>query len=331
MVAVPASFTGTRRVRRYFKDRTEALAYVISIRQTGFVVAETAKASPGAPTVAECAALWVARHESSGIDSRSIRYVLDRLVARHGRDPVDGVGHREIDAWLQSLADREGLAPTTCHNHWRITRRFFNYCRDFLEVVSKNPFAKLKERPVQHKHPAILTPEQMSTCLDQCHGVQNNHRLGVRNDHRLTAYLCLGGFAGMRTAEILRQRWEDIDWSGGEIYVRQPKRVAAWRPRHVEILAPLRRHLEPVALPDGAIIHGGIHALYLLRREMMDRLGWGKWPSNCLRHSFRSYHAAYFKDLPRTAREMGHAVINTTFYTYGASAQRAAAAAWWEL
>ncbi len=47
----------------------------------------------------------------------------------------------------------------------------------------------------------------------------------------------LGGFAGLRTEEILR--WpvgKDIDWDAGEIYVRNPKKVAGWKPRNVEIL-----------------------------------------------------------------------------------------------
>ena len=36
MVAVPADVTGTKRVRRYFKDREAALAYVITLKQKGF-------------------------------------------------------------------------------------------------------------------------------------------------------------------------------------------------------------------------------------------------------------------------------------------------------
>ena len=40
MVAVPANVTGSKRVRRYFKDRETALAYVISVKQQGFLGAE---------------------------------------------------------------------------------------------------------------------------------------------------------------------------------------------------------------------------------------------------------------------------------------------------
>jgi integrase len=323
MVAIPASTTGSKRVRRYFKDRESALAYVISVKQQGFLGAEgqqgTSSSSNSRVTLGECAALWIARHEQDRLGYFQIRMVLNRLVARHGRDPISAVDHRELDAWLRSL---HGLAPVTQHNYWRVTRRFFNFCRDFLEVVTRNPMSKLQQPRLEHQDPAILTPEQMRACLAYCSEVQN---------HRLTAYLALGGFAGLRTAEILRQQWSDIDWDADEIYIRQPKRVGGWRPRHVEILPALRRHLEHLALSEGKVLSGGQRTLYLLRRQMMDRLTWDKWPNNCLRHSFKTYHAAHFRDLPRTQLQMGHSGIGMTAYVYGTPATRANAAAWWAL
>jgi integrase len=207
------------------------------------------------------------------------------------------------------------------HNHYRIVRRFFSFCQDFLEVTPRNPMRKLQEPRLEHQEPEILTPEQMRACLAYCSEVR---------DHRLTAYLALGGFAGLRTEEILRQRWEDIDWEHGEIYVRQPKRVRGWRPRHVEILPALRRHLEHLALKEGMILDVR-RSLYLPRRALVNDLGWKTWPSNCLRHSFKTYHAAHFQDLPRTQLQMGHAGIGMTNYTYGSPATRANAAAWWGL
>lgn len=160
---------------------------------------------------------------------------------------------------------------------------------------------RLQERRLEHQDPEILTPDQMRACLEAADG-----------ERRLLAYLALGGFAGMRTEEILRQSWSDIDWEAGEIYVRQPKRVGGWRPRHVEILPALRRHLEHLALKEGKVLPGGQRTLYLVRRAMMDKLGWEVWPRNCLRHSFKTYHAAHFQDLPKLAVQMGHAGSSLT-------------------
>jgi integrase len=321
MVAVPAALTGTKRVKRYFKEREAALAYIITLKQRGFLTVEEPQG--GKATLGECAALWLARNEAHRGTFFQCRQVLTPLVARHGRDPVDAVTHRQLDAWLRSVS-LSGLAPATVRNYWRITRRFFNFCRDFLEVVARNPMVKLTEPRNEHRDPAVLTPEQMKACLEF------SVREG-KTGNLLTAYVVLGAFGGLRTEEILRQRWEDIDWVSGEIYVRQPKRVRGWRPRHVEILPALRRHLEPIAAENGVVILGGLRQLYLARRELRHRLGLRAWPKNCLRHSFRTYHAAHFQDLPKLALQMGHASLGMTAYVYGTPATRVAAASWWAL
>jgi integrase len=321
MVAVPAVITGTKRVRRYFKEREAAAAYVIRVRQQGFLGAEEGQGTNGGAgktTLGECAALWLARLQEHRPTFFQCRQVLNRLVARHGREPIDVVGHRELDTWLRSL---KGLGPVTVHNHWRITLRFFGWCQDFLEVIPRNPMKRLQERRLEHRDPEILTPEQMKACL-----------VAAAGERRLIAYLALGGFAGMRTDEILRLPWADIDWAPGEIYVAQPKRVSGWRPRHVEILPALRRHLEPVALTDHKlVVPGGQRTLYLLRRELMDQLGWDAWPRNCLRHSYKSYHLAQWQDRSRLAEQMGHSDGDMARYSYGSPVVRAHAAAWWEL
>ena len=206
-------------------------------------------------TLGEAAALWLARNEKYRGTFFQARQVLSPLVARHGKDPLAAVTHRELDAWLRSLRN---YSAATVHNYWRVTRRFFGFCQDFLELIPRNPMRRLQEPRREHKDPAILTPEQMRACLGS--PVCQSKTGGL-----LTAYLALGGFAGLRTEEILRQQWEDIDWPAGEIYVRNPKRVAGWRPRHVEVLPALRRHLEPVALKEGPVILGGLRTLYLSR------------------------------------------------------------------
>ena len=182
-------------------------------------------------------------------------------------------------------------------------------------AVTSSPSANVAVKPGSSS-----AVSQMRACLE-----------AAGSERRLTAYLALGAFAGLRTEEILRQQWEDIDWIHGEIYVRQPKRVRGWRPRHVEILPALRRHLEHLALKEDKILPGARRSFHLLRRALMDKLGWSKWPSNCLRHSFKTYHSANFQDLPRTQLQMGHAGIGMTNYTYGSPATRANAASWWAL
>jgi integrase len=56
-----------------------------------------------------------------------------------------------------------------------------------------------------------------------------------------------------------------------------------------------------------------------------------KWPNNCLRHSFASYHLAHFRDAAKTAFEMGHESPKLLYQTYGNCVTRREAEQWWGL
>ena len=130
MVAVPQAITGTKRVRRYFKDRGAATAYVFRVRQEGFLTAEGPPGAPGKTTLGECAALWLARHEEYRPTFLQIRQ------ARHGRDPIDAVGHRELDAWLRSL-NGNGLAPVG-----EVPKLFLAFFpKSFFTIFPRNPLS----------------------------------------------------------------------------------------------------------------------------------------------------------------------------------------------
>jgi integrase len=335
MVPVPKAFTGTKRVRKYFATKDEAGMYIARIIAGGYVHADTREVTVGKTTVGECAEVWMARHEDKKPTLKQIRQPLSSLIARHGRDAIDQITHVHLDAWLRSIK----LSPTTKHNYFRITRRFFSFCHQWLEVIPRNPMMKVPRPKKEFQDPEILTPKQMQACLDVAEAEGNLP---------LIAYLCLGGFAGIRTEEILRMDWDDFNWTNGEVWVRKPKKVGGWRPRSVEMLPALRRHLDWIAPktahqitieieqqspghPTRKVVPGGQRSLYLARRAMMDKLGWKEWPYNCLRHSYKSYHLAVFQDLEKLRVQMGHSDQNMTRYNYGAPEVRAVAEQWWAL
>jgi integrase len=323
-VFVPKSITGTRRARKYFRSPEEAAAYIVRVKREGFANADNRKAAaePGKLTVGEVTAMWLARHEDKdGKTKTQVKRVLGSLDLAFGRKAIESISHRELETWLGSV----GGGYVNRLNYHRIARRFFGWVHQWLEAIPRNPMVKVRKPEGERNSVEILTPEGMRNCLESV------KLLDAPEDLRMTAYLALGGFAGIRTEEILRMSWEDVNWQSGEIYVRQPKKVKGWRPRWVEILPPLRRHLEPIALKDGKVFPGGQRSLYWARRDLMDWLFWEEWPDNCLRHSFKSYHAAEFQSVEKTQLQMGHADKSMTQYQYGTPEARAAAAAWWAL
>lgn len=328
-VAVPASITGTRRVRKYFATRSEADAYLVRVRTRGFTNAEQ-RADAGKVTLAECADTWQARHESKARGTFfQIRRVLQSLRDKHGQDAIELLTHRELEVWFAGI----GGSIINRRNYYKIASRFFDFCKDWLEVIPRNPFIKISLPEMVHKEPEILSPETMRKCLIAAgSGAPDVFAPKSREDLQLLAHFCLGGFAGLRTSEILNLHWEDILWQKGEIYVRQPKRVKGWRPRYVEILPPLRRHLETAALKSGRIgVGAGMWKLHAARKSMLTAIAMDHWPANCLRHSFKTYHAAHFQDLGKLRLQMGHSDENMTRYAYGTPEVREVAAQWWNL
>jgi integrase len=314
--------TGTRSARKFFATEDEAVAYVVRVKQQGFQNADDRRGSlqPGQFVFSECSAMWLAKQRGKK-GFTMVKRVLRSLDKQFGRRAIETITHRDLDSW----SDRIGGGYVNHLNYHRIARRFFKWAHEWLEAVTVNPMVKVT-KPTGERHPVeIFTPDAMLDCLAAA------TLLDSPDDLRLTAYLCLGGFAGIRTEEILRMDWEDIDWLSGEIYIRHPKKVRGWKPRWVEIMPALRRNLESVALKTGKIVPGGQRTIYCARRDVMDYLFWDRWPKNGLRHSFKSYHLAQYQDAEKTQHQMGHADKNMTKYQYGTPEARRAAVSWWAL
>lgn len=120
----------------------------------------------------------------------------------------------------------------------------------------------------------------------------------------LAPFIALAGFAGLRTAEILRQDWKDIDLKRRFIRVTAAKGNTAQK-RLVPISANLVDWLAPYARPLGLCCEYSNIANVLARLATNANV---KWKHNGLRHSFISYRAAQTRNIPQVAMEAGNSV-----------------------
>jgi integrase len=67
---------------------------------------------------------------------------------------------------------------------------------------------------------------------------------------KFVPFVALGAFAGLRTAEIHRLEWQDIDFHGGHIIVGKHKAKTGQR-RIIPVLPALKAWLEPLAQLQG--------------------------------------------------------------------------------
>lgn len=116
-------------------------------------------------------------------------------------------------------------------------------------------------------------------------------------------FLVIGAFAGLRSAEIARLDWSEVNISRRFIEVTAAKAKTASR-RIVPIVENLAVWLAPYAKPSGPVcelVRPEKHAYDCTARKA--KL---KWKRNGLRHSFVSYRLAVVKDAARVALEAGN-------------------------
>ncbi len=131
-------------------------------------------------------------------------------------------------------------------------------------------------------------------------------------------------YCGVRPAEVQRLRAEDIDWQEGVVRIRPTvSKTGGGR------LVPLR-FPRPLAEPPPAVAaFPGIPRGWQRRwRALRRAAGFTQWVPDVLRHTFASYHAAHFRNLPALQLEMGHrdCALLRSRYVSVAGVTRAAAA-----
>jgi integrase len=168
--------------------------------------------------------------------------------------------------------------------------------------VDRNPVLAVDKIKLVDAPPEILTPDQLNSLLDNCPGL-------------LLPCIALGAFAGLRTAEVLRLEWNDIDLKRGFINVSATKSKTAKR-RLIPIAPNLAEWLRPYTEKKGKI-YPYSHRMYYVQIELLIKsAGLSEWPNNGPRHSFASYHLAFHQNAPQLALEMGHTTPRTIFDNY---------------
>ena len=126
--------------------------------------------------------------------------------------------------------------------------------------------------------------------------------LNAAGRHLATPFIAIGCFAGLRSEEIKRLDWRNVNFERGFIEVRAATCKTKAR-RLVPISDNLRAWLKPFAMPSGpVVIHHNIHEAV---KKIAERAGL-EWKKNAMRHSYVSYRLAQTGDPARTAFEAGH-------------------------
>lgn len=328
VIDIPKALNEGKRRRMFFQQEADAnrahAELVFSLAHTGAI---PSKAQAG-DTTAHFIAQFLAKKsvEVEPVTLRQLKWGLLKLSEAHGTKRPQDLEAVAMRRWVDKL-------PLTTRGRFNV----FAVCRDFFgspamrAMVRDNPFSDAPPKKDKGARLRILTVSEMRALIEH------------EWPDWFKGWLVAGAFGGLRTREIFAVNNSAIDWDYDEIVIRREdaKQGEAARPRSATIYAPLKRHM-PRGDADKLLVHGWSKKRWkTVIREACKIIGVEpspspsgimslKWPDNCLRHSFASYHLAHFKDTVQTAFLMGTSP-RLLYETYANQVSRRDAAKWWEL
>lgn len=302
------------------------------------------KSLPDGATLKEAVDFFRRRNPAS-VQKRTVRQVADEMLAAkraanlspvHLKDlecrlnrfaaalqmNIGGVSGTMIQTWLDAM---KGSGRTKL-NYLRVIASLFRFAikrkylpKDALEEIEAVQQAKEDSGEIE-----IFTPEEMQEIL-----------AAARPE--MVPWLAIAAFAGLRTAEIQRLDWSEVNLAQRHIEIKASKAKTAAR-RLAPITDNLAAWLAPYAQPFGKLTDysswwnqfGKLAAEVTRLRAEREQPRKFEWKHNALRHSFISYRVAAVQNVAQVALEAGNSP-QMIFRNYRQLVTEAEAAKWFAI
>ncbi len=243
-------------------------------------------------SIAQVAGEFVGALGSKGVSAIYIRNCQQHLkrFSEKVKGHIADVTVADINQFLTGL---KKLGPVSKNGIRRNIVTMFGFAKrngylhpDRKTAAEQSESFKEPETEIQ-----IFTPEEMEKILLAAHA-------------RILPLIAIGGFAGIRSAEVARLEWQDIKWDRGHIELAGKKAKTAAR-RIVPLPENLKAWLAPWREETGPILTISDVSGALGDTAVKAQIP-GGWRQNALRHSFISYRVSLTGDVARTSLEAGN-------------------------
>jgi integrase len=341
---------------------SEAAAMFKTVRDAGLAPAHVRDAGDAVPilngkaTLTDAARFYMDRHFPKGgdrtigqlvedyiedrqkVDRRpaTISDIRNRLGCAHAREiPRNGAGilrlapcgfARDFAGIPAAIVTTEGLVEWMDKHCGKRSKRTWRHMRVHLAGLFN--FAKEKkyisgENPTP-KAPKLSNHAKVRHYVMPVEDVETAMLYTAAKHPDMVPYMALCLFAGIRPTECTRLEWKRIDFTRREIDIIAEISKTGDE-RYVSMSDNLVEWLLPYRQPSGLV--------YTSRKALADiRKNSGvRWELDCMRHSFGSYHMGMHDDAGKTALQMGHRKVDTTFQHYRRAVRKEDAARFWEI
>ena len=290
------------------------------------------------------------RRNPATLEKRTVRQVVDEMLAAkraaklsevHLKDlhsrlnrfanvfqlNLAGVSGTMLQTWLDGMT----ASGRTKRNYLAVIASLFNFCikRKYLPKEAVEEIEAVQQQKVDNGEIEIFTPGEMLEILTAARP-------------EMVPWLAIAGFAGLRSAELQRLDWSEVNLMERHIEIKASKAKTAAR-RLAPITDNLAAWLTIFAKPSGKVmdfeswwnqIPKVVEAINDLRKQSLEAARKDPstalkfvWKHNALRHSFCSYRLAMIKNAAQVALEAGNSP-KMIFSNYRQLVTEAEAAKW---
>ena len=280
-------------------------------------------------SVAELVEDLISAKEKANLSDDYVRTI--RRLRRFGKDfqiNAHELTFNILQDYIDSMVDRRGSpsTPRTKRNYWKLINTLIQFgvkrkCmpHEILEQVRGVDLPKDNPSEI-----TIWKPSEFEEML-----------MATRPE--LIPTLVLGGFAGIRTAEINRLDWADIDLEKKIVKITASKAKTRSR-RIVPLCDAAIAWLTPYSARTGDVAYyaetnkyaAAVMADVWAAREAQGYFTEPEWRKNALRHSFISYRLAETQNAHQVAIEAGNSE-NIIFKNYRELVTEEEANAWFSI
>ena len=224
----------------------------------------------------------------------SVRSIVGRFVMKAASlgAKLSDVTRGEIERWISCTS-----CASSYNAHLSYLRAFFSWANKTYHTG--NPCEGIARKRIAYTEPQFMRPTDVSRFMQAAEARPDAYFIIPR--------LVLGFFCGLRSAEIDRVLWRDIDLDSMEVRVRMPKgytkgtkpRIVPLEPNAVAWLNKYGSRFENDA-PISSFRYTRIAFI-----EIAAALGI-RLDRNTMRHTYATMHVGFFRNLEATSCNMGH-------------------------